>query len=211
MKSEADKTNFEFLRGLALELGATAAKVIPADEIVVENRVALKCRVGCKEYGKTLMCPPYAPSVDEFRKTLSEYSYVLVFKLKSHAEATAEVAKLLSKPENDLSLTDEMKQKIGAFWASWKAEKRELVKKIRALEKAAMSRGYSLALGFTTGSCVICDECNVEEKMCTHPTEARYSAQAVGINVLQTLENAGMPIPYPFNKNPESFGLVLIA
>jgi predicted metal-binding protein len=210
MKPEADKTNFEFLRDLALELGATAAKVIPADEVVVEDRVVLKCRVGCKEYGKTLMCPPYAPSVDEFRKILSEYSYALVFKLKSHAEATAEVAKLLSKNENDPSLTEEMKEKIRDFWASWKAEKKELVKKICALEKAAMSRGYTLALGFTTGSCVICDECNVEEKMCTHPTEARYSAQAVGINVLQTLENAGMPIPYPFEKNPESFGLVLI-
>jgi predicted metal-binding protein len=178
--------------------------------VVVEDSVVLKCRVGCKEYGKTLMCPPYAPSVDEFRKILSEYSYALVFKLKSHAEATAEVAKLLSKNENDPSLTEEMKEKIRDFWASWKAEKKELVKKICALEKAAMSRGYTLALGFTTGSCVICDECNVEEKMCTHPTEARYSAQAVGINVLQTLENAGMPIPYPFEKNPESFGLVLI-
>jgi predicted metal-binding protein len=155
------------------------------------------------------MCPPYAPSVDEFRKTLSEYSYALVFKLKSHAEATAEVAKLLSKDKNDPSLTEEMKEKIQAFWDSWKAEKKELVKKICALEKAAMSRGYPLALGFTTGSCVICDECNVEE-MCTHPTEARYSAQAVGINILQTLENAGIPIPYPFQKNPESFGLVLI-
>jgi predicted metal-binding protein len=209
MKSEADITKFGFLRDLALELGATVAKVIPADEIVVENRVVLKCRVGCKEYGKTLMCPPYAPSVDEFRKILGEYSYVLVFKIKSHAEATAEVAKLLSKDKNDPSLTEEMKEKIDAFWASWKAEKKELVKNIRVLEKAAMSRGYSLALGFTTGSCVICDECNVEE-VCAHPTEARYSAQAVGINVLQTLENAGIPIPYPFQKNPESFGLVLI-
>ncbi|PVX23265.1 MAG: metal-binding protein, partial [Candidatus Bathyarchaeum sp.] len=46
--------------------------------------------------------------------------------------------------------------------------------------------------------------------VCLHPTEARYSAQAVGINVLQTLENAGMPIPVPFKKNPESFGLILI-
>jgi predicted metal-binding protein len=210
MKTETDITKFEFIRDLALELGATAAKVIPADKIVVENRVVLKCRVGCKEYGKTLMCPPYAPSVDEFRKILSEYSYVLVFKIKSHAEATAEVAKLLSKDKNDPSLTDEMKEKIEAFWASWKAEKKELVKSIRALEKAAVNRGYTLALGFTTGFCVICDECNIEEKICIHPTEARYSAQAVGINVQQTLENAGMPIPFPFKKNPESFGLVLI-
>jgi len=210
MKSEADKSKLDFLKDLALELGAAEAKIIPADEIVVENRVVLKCRVGCKEFEKTLMCPPYAPSVDEFRKSLSEYSYALVFKLKSQAEATAEVAKLLSKNENDPSLTEEMKEKIQDFWASWKAEKKELVKKICALEKAAMNRGYTLALGFTTGSCMICDECNLEEKICTHPTEARYSAQAVGINVLQTLENAGMPIPVPFNKNPESFGLVLI-
>jgi len=210
MKSEADKSKLDFLKDLALELGAAEAKIIPADEIVVENRVVLKCRVGCKEFGKTLMCPPYAPSVDEFRKSLSEYSYALVFKLKSQAEATAEVAKLLSKNENDPSLTEEMKERIQDFWASWKAEKKELVKKICALEKAAMNRGYTLALGFTTGSCMICDECNLEEKICTHPTEARYSAQAVGINVLQTLENAGMPIPVPFNKNPESFGLVLI-
>ena len=210
MKSEADKSKLDFLNDLALELGAAEAKIIPADEIVVENRVVLKCRVGCKEFGKTLMCPPYAPSVDEFRKSLSEYSYALVFKLKSQAEATAEVAKLLSKNENDPSLTEEMKEKIQDFWASWKAEKKELVKKICALEKAAMNRGYTLALGFTTGSCMICDECNLEEKICTHPTEARYSAQAVGINVLQTLENAGMPIPVPFKKNPESFGLVLI-
>jgi predicted metal-binding protein len=210
MKSEVNVTDFDFLKDLALELGATAAKVIPADEIVVENRVALKCRVGCKEYGKTLMCPPYTPSVDEFRKTLSEYSYALVFKMKSQAEATAEVAKLLSKDKNDPNVTEEIKTRIRAFWVSWKNEKKELVGKIRDLEKAAMRRGYSLALGFTTGSCVICDECNIKEKVCTHPTEARYSAQAVGINVLQTLKNAGIPIPYPFKNNPESFGMVLI-
>ena len=210
MKSEADKNKFEFLRDLALELGATEAKIIPANEIVVENRVVLKCRVGCKHFGKTLMCPPYTPSVDEFRKTLSEYSYALVFKIKSKAEATAEVAQLLSKNENDPSLTKENKEKIQQFWDSWKAEKKQLVKNICLLEKAAMNRGYTLALGFTTGSCTICDECNIKERICTHPTEARYSAQAVGINVLQTLENAGMPIPVPFKKTPESFGLVLI-
>lgn len=69
--TEIDKSTFDFLKDLALELGATAAKIIPADEIVAENRVVVKCRVGCKEFGKTLMCPPYAPSIDEFRKILS--------------------------------------------------------------------------------------------------------------------------------------------
>jgi len=69
--TEIDKSTFDFLKDLALELGATAAKIIPADEIVAENRVVVKCRVGCKEFGKTLMCLPYASSIDEFRKILS--------------------------------------------------------------------------------------------------------------------------------------------
>jgi predicted metal-binding protein len=78
------------------------------------------------------------------------------------------------------------------------------------LEKAAMNKGYTMALGFTTGSCLICDKCNIEQKLCIHPTEARYSAQAVGVNIKQTLENAGIPIPFPFKDAPETFGMVLI-
>jgi predicted metal-binding protein len=210
MKSEADVTKFVFLKDLALELGASVAKVIPANEIVVENRVVLKCRVGCKHYGKTLMCPPYSPSVDEFRKSLSEYSYALVLKFKSQAEASPDVIKLLSKDEDDPSLTEEMKEKTRAFWASWKKDKLDLLKMVRDLERAAMNKGFSLALGFTTGSCMVCDNCSIEQKICIHPTEARYSAQSVGINVKQTLENAGMPIPFPMKGTPESFGLVLI-
>jgi predicted metal-binding protein len=205
-----DKNKFDFLKDQALELGATEAKVIPANEIVVENRVVLKCKIGCNNFGKTLMCPPYAPSVDDFRKTLSEYSYALVLKFKSSAEATPEVVTLLSKDKNDPSLTAEMKEKIRAFWAFWNNDRKEILKKLCVLEKAAMNKGYTLALAFTTGSCVICNKCNVEQKVCIHPTEARCSAQAVGINILQTLKNAGMPMPYPFNKTPESFGLVLI-
>jgi predicted metal-binding protein len=211
MKSEADLTKFDFLKDLALKLGALEAKVVPANEIVVENRVVLKCRVGCKHYGRTLMCPPYSPNVEEFRKVLSEYSYVLVLKFKSKAEAPPEVAKLLSKDENDPSLTEEMQEKIRTFWASWKQDKLDLLKMVRDLEKAAMNKGYTLALSFTTGSCLICDKCNVEQKFCVYPTEARYSAQSVGINVKQTLENAHMPMQFPFKGAPEPFGLVLIA
>ena len=97
MKTETNTTKFNFLKNLALELGATEAKIVTTNEIVVENRVVLKCRVGCNKDGKTLMCPPYAPSVEEFQKSLSEYNYALVFKIKSQAKATPEIAKLLPK------------------------------------------------------------------------------------------------------------------
>jgi len=211
MQSESVEAKYGFLKELALELGASGAEIIPVEHVVVENRVVLKCRVGCKHYGKTLMCPPYSPSVEEFRKILNEYKYALVLKFRSNAEASSEVAKLLSKKEDDPSLTEELREKIRAFWDTWKNDKKELVKKICTIEKAAISKGYTMALGFTTGSCPICKECNPDEtKICRHLTEARYTAQSVGVNVLKTLENAGMPMPFPFKKKPESFGMVLI-
>ncbi|PVX26129.1 MAG: metal-binding protein [Candidatus Bathyarchaeum sp.] len=210
MKTEIDLTKFDFLKNLAMELGASAAKVISANEIIVEHRVVLKCKIGCKHYGKTLMCPPYSPSVDDFKKTLSEYSYALVLKFKSQVDVSPEVAKLLSKNENDPSLTKEMHEKIHAFWDSWKKDKLKLLKMVRDLEKAAMNKGYPLALGFTTGSCLVCEKCDVEKKVCIHPTEARYTAQSVGVNIKQTLDNASMSILFPMKGAPETFGLVLI-
>ena len=57
---------FTFLKDLALQLGATEAKIIPTKNITVENRVVLKCKIGCNNYGKTLMCPPYATNIDDF-------------------------------------------------------------------------------------------------------------------------------------------------
>jgi predicted metal-binding protein len=202
---------FNFLKDLALQLGASEAKIIPTKNIIVENRVVLKCKIGCNNYGKTLMCPPYAPNIDDFRKTLTEYNYALVLKIKSQATATPETAQLLSKNQNDPTLTEDQKQKITQFWNSWNNERKQVLEKLRKIEKAAMNNGYPLALAFTTGTCILCDKCNTEQKICKHPTEARCSAQAVGINIMQTLQNAGIPMTYPFQKNPESFGLVLIS
>ncbi|MDG6222304.1 MAG: DUF2284 domain-containing protein [Candidatus Bathyarchaeota archaeon] len=204
------ESEFSFLTMLALELGASETKIIPANEIIVENRVVLKCRVGCKHYGKTLMCPPYSPSTNEFRTILSEYRYALILKFKSKAHVTPEIVKLLSKDENDPSLTEEMRKKIHTFWITWKKDKLHLLKMVRDLEKAAMNKGYSMAVGFTTGSCLLCEKCNLEQKLCLHPSEARYTAQSVGVNIKQTLENAGMPVPFPMQGAPETFGMVLI-
>jgi predicted metal-binding protein len=58
--------NFNFLKDLALQLGASEAKIITTKDIIVENRVVLKCKIGCNNYGKTLTCPPHAPNIDNF-------------------------------------------------------------------------------------------------------------------------------------------------
>ena len=72
-------------------MGLLTPKSSPQDKVVVEDRVVLKCKVGCNNYGKTLACPPYTPSAEEFRKIVSEYSYAMFMKFKSKAEADPEV------------------------------------------------------------------------------------------------------------------------
>jgi predicted metal-binding protein len=206
-KNELEK--FDFLRKLALELGASDAKVIPAKKVVVEDRVVLKCKVGCNNYGKTLACPPYTPSAEEFRKIVGEYNYALFMKFTSKAQADPELQKSLSISDTS-KLPKETKEKVDEFWASWKNDKKEMLTSVVKLEKEAMRGGYSLAISFVSGSCQLCDKCQTETRICVHPDMARYSEDAVGVNVKKTAKNAGIKFVFPFPKNPESFALLLI-
>jgi predicted metal-binding protein len=157
MLSQTGLEKFEFLRKLALQSGAADAKVIPADKIVIEDRVVLKCKVGCANYGKTLACPPYTPTAEEFRKIVNEYSYALFMKFKSHAEADPDIAKIVSKTETDQTVPQEMKEKAQKFWSTWKSDKRKMLTAVVDLEKAAMNKGYTLAIAFVSGPCYLCN------------------------------------------------------
>lgn len=212
VKSLAPKSSlekFDFLRKLALEFGASDAKIITADKVVVEDRVVLKCKVGCNNYGKTLACPPYTPSAEEFRKIVGEYRYALFMKFKSKAEADADLQKNLSKSDVG-TLSKDDKEKTEKFWAAWKDDKKEVLSSVVKLEKEAMHKGYSLAISFVSGACQLCEKCNTETGICAHPEMARYSEDAVGVNVKKTAANAGVSFIFPFPKNPESFALLLI-
>ncbi len=207
-ENEADK--FEFLAKLALEKGAAEAKILPANKVVIEDRVVLKCKIGCNNYGKTLACPPYTPSAEEFRKIVGEYSYVLFMKFTSNASAEPEVLSKLSVAETDPSVPREIKEKAAKFWLDWKDDKRKMMETVVSLEKAAMNKGYSLAISFVSGTCQLCDKCNTETRICRQPNLARWSEDAVGVNVRKTAANAGITMTFPFAKSPESFALLLI-
>ncbi len=209
MSTKAEVEKFDFLRKLALELGAVDAKVIPASKIVVEDRVVLKCKVGCNNYGKTLACPPYTPTAKEFRKIVGEYSYALFMKFKSEAEAGAELKENLSKSDVT-ALSKEAKEDVDKFWAAWKDDKKEMLASVIKLEKEAMRSGYSLAVSLVSGSCQLCEKCQTETRICIHADMARYSEEAVGVNVKKTAKNAGIEFIFPYPKNPESFALLLI-
>jgi len=200
----------EQIREKALELGATQSKIIPAKEIVVENRVVLKCRLGCDEYGRKLTCPPHTIAVDEFRKMLGEYRWALLLKFRSRAQAGPEVASSLLRTEYDPGICAERKTEAAQFWAVWKDQKRKILLAVLELERTAFNLGCTLALGFTSGSCELCEKCNTAVGICLHPTMARLPEHAVGINMKETMAKAGIPLSFPFQGHPEPSGLLLI-
>ena len=75
----ADALHLQHIVSRARALGADAAAPLPARAVVVDERVALKCRVPlCGHYGVNLMCPPHVPSPAETREALERYSDTLV-------------------------------------------------------------------------------------------------------------------------------------
>jgi predicted metal-binding protein len=201
--------SLDYLRKLAVEFGALEAKIISVEKIVIEDRVVFKCKLGCEKYGKTLACPPYAPTPEEFRKIVSEYHYAMFMKFKTQVEGDSELIKYLAKT-GDPSVPAEMRMKVEKFWSGWKDEMKKLLDIVHMLEKAAVKEGYLLAVGLVSGACQLCEKCNVEKGICIHPTIKRYSEEGVGVNVKATAEKAGLKFTLPFNKNPETFALLLI-
>jgi len=78
------------------------------------------------------------------------------------------------------------------------------------LEKAAFNRGYTFALAFTNGSCRLCEVCNTASGICIHPSRARISEHAVGVNIVKTAKEAGMELKFPVSGHPEPMTLLLI-
>jgi predicted metal-binding protein len=201
--------SFNFLKKQAFKLGAEDAKIISVKKIVIEDRVVFKCQLGCEKYGKTLACPPYAPTPEEFRKIVSEYHFAMFMKFKTKVEGDSQLIKYLSKGD-DPSVPVDMKVQVVNFWSAWKAEMEKLLDIVHELEKASAKEGYLLAVGLVSGACQLCEKCNVEKGVCIHPTMKRFSEEGVGVNVKATAEKAGIKFTLPFDKNPETFALLLI-
>ncbi|MCR6691864.1 MAG: DUF2284 domain-containing protein [archaeon YNP-LCB-003-016] len=173
-----DKLLFEDLRKFAIDLGAVDAKIISTNDVVVENRVVLKCKYGCSEYGRNWSCPPYVPSIEEFRYILKEYEYAMIVVFQSLAEL------------NDLE----------NFYKVWEEDRRRAHEAILKLEKYAFNKGFTFALGMIPGNCNICPKCDVT-KPCIHPEMLRFSPESVGVNLIKTLENAKISLNFPIDKS----------
>jgi predicted metal-binding protein len=203
------------LKTLARDKGVTAVEIAPAD-IVVSQWVRFKCRYGCKGYGKHLGCPPYAPSPDDTRRMVDEYSMGLLLWFDG-------------VPGRGEFGPDDIPEDFHPWYA-------DLIKwvngTVHLLEKTAFYDGFYKAFGFGGYPCIWCEHqhCVAEEaegvvdesyrRKCRHMDLVRPSMEAAGIDVFATARNIGWELkPIPC-KNMEygkivhsrihSVGLVLI-
>jgi predicted metal-binding protein len=220
--------NYRVLEKKALKLGFASAKIILMDDVVIEDRLRLQCMVSCSHYGKNLKCPPYAPSMDEFRKMLNEYSFAMVVKFKPPEISDEIIAKynlaegaenpqnmdkvtIVQELENQLITANETQDidKMALMRSDFAESYKNALMDLLELEKAAFKQGYTLATVFFYGACWLCEKCNIETGICRNPRISRYSTEVAGINIVKTAENAGMGFKFPI-KDDELGGLVLL-
>jgi len=196
---------YEFLEKTALELGCAEAKVIPTDQIVVEDRVRLRCMIGCPTYGNNLRCPPYTPSVDTFRKILNDYSVAMVIRIKPPEISGELLEKYEPKDGEEFRLWDRYQDPVtetSTIWTDFSQIYKSMLMVLLELERAAFKQGHSLATAFFGGKCMLCEKCNVEGGICLNPLMSRFASEAMGINLLKTAKNADMELKFSTSDNP---------
>ncbi|MCF8029135.1 MAG: DUF2284 domain-containing protein [Desulfobacteraceae bacterium] len=157
----------------ALELGATAAAVISADQIVVDESLADKCRnPKCINYGLSKSCPPHVAGPSAFKELLETVSRAIVFKIEVPSEV---------------------------LYSGQNLELFQLLHETAAgIEQAAIRMGFSGARAYAGNSCkkVFCAdylECRAlgEDGQCRNPDRARASMSGFGVNVAKLYAAAG--------------------
>jgi predicted metal-binding protein len=193
---------FSRLVEVAIKAGATNAEIIPAKRVAVDERVRLKCEVPrCAGYGQFLTCPPHVMPVETFKKVLSGYKWGLLVQVEAKGidstdKGTGRINPTILKKYKDLHRPFKLK----------------LLRIVETVESAAFKQGMRFASGFVGGSCILCKRC-VDDKAsqpCRHPFRARPPMEAVGIDVIKTASNAGLPITLSSSSNVLWTGLVLL-
>ncbi len=196
--------DLERYRRLALEqLGATDAKIITADMVVIDERVRVKCSYPkCMFYGTNAHCPPHAFDLEEIRKVVAKYRYGVFTRIDVATDQFAGPAVIRNGARGGFMRTHDLVSKI---------------------ESAAFYDGYHLALGFACGSCksVFCptEPCSalMTGSACRHPSRARGSMECAGMDVFTMAARVGWEV-YPIGGSARpseipcagSYGLVLI-
>jgi len=168
--------------------GASRGKVIGIKDIVVDERVRLKCQIPlCDSYNRNLMCPPRLPTLTLFRKALTRFSRAILIQVSADLDEPGD-AFLHAKKLHEL---------------------------VNQGEKEAFEAGFRFAAGLIGGCCRLCETCvaadpRAVDTACRFPFKARPSMEAMGIDVIATAEAAGWSSTFPVTNHVTWTGLILI-
>ena len=203
-QTENTSCKIAFLCQSARDFGAAKAVAFSAEDVVLDERTSLKCRVPlCRNYGLNLMCPPNVMPIREFASVLNRYRHALLIcvdipsvELPSGSSGTSNQPMAL-----------EPGQKVAL-----RAAKQKLYDIIWRIEVLCLERGYHFAAGLGAGSCTLCDECVGPRSglPCRHPFRARPSMEAVGIDVIATAQKAGLRLSFEEKGGRRWAGLILV-
>lgn len=211
--------NYRILKQTGEELGAKSVRLIPAENIIVENRTILKCIFGCNGYGSHV-CPPFIPTVDEFRQMLMEYQWALLVDWKSDNRFSREISENFVKYSVTSPDKEEIKQQHEETLKTVMKERKERIQQGSIeLEKLAWKLGYNTALATFPGMCTWCSNsdytdvnCASFQGECHHPTIRRPCLMGLGVRLDKTLEKLDIPfLKFPMDDTiPSQYTLVLL-
>ncbi len=216
-KKETDR--LKQLQKFALDKGAYRAKTFSARLVAVDERVRMKCQIPlCPHFGRALTCPPNVPTVEEFGRALSRYKKALLIQTQSSLSGDIsecdkkEVQEFFTSPAKTTGSKKEEKTETQKNFDGVRAAAVRLHKLINDVEGMAMGLGFPYALGLIGGECMLCPECvgPCSDKACRHPFKARPSMEGVGIDVIKTSVNAGLPFDCPPKTEVIWTGLILV-
>ncbi|MBU8923117.1 MAG: DUF2284 domain-containing protein [Bacteroidales bacterium] len=158
--------NEKEMKAVFEENGCGDFRFMDSAEMVTGQWVRMKCRFGCDEYGKGMMCPPNLPSVADCREFLGEYSRAVIFHFS-------------------ISLED---PEARHEWS------RSINRNLLKIEREVFLSGFYKAFMIFIDPCNLCGECVGPHGECREIKGARPSGEGLGMDVFATARNAGYEI-----------------
>jgi len=169
-------------------------KEIIRDAIIFDPKVQSYCNNPeylCPYYGHSWACPPEAPYLEHEIMNYDKF-YLIYTKFDIKEKGN-------NKSKNSFKYKDMreiMEQEMEKFLNQYRNE----FKEIKIL---------------WDGHCRVCEKenrkCSIEEDApCRYPDKIRYSMEAVGIDVTQTVKNLNIDIEWPPINHVYRFGLVCV-
>ena len=175
-------------------------------QIIFDPKVQTYCnnpKFKCPNYGHSWACPPEAPYLD---KILREYKrFFLIYKKYDINEYIREKKKKFPK-------RDEEKLRNAFYREDFM---RDWIENDVNIFINEYNEEFEETLVLWDGHCRVCEKkqekCTYDSgSECRYPNEIRYSMEAVGINVTETVQNLNLDIEWPPKNHAYRFSLICL-